>query len=194
MHGPETGQKTVSHLSATLQTLQIVALRHRQLLVNQVYRGSCLSKTWPCQSQSKRSFTCCCCKAQSLGIYLSPGLTMSTFRQPLQSQGQLRFYPAGGHCQVCFVLCCCPTSSKHACCNANMACLSAQTACCITEKLLKKAVLVMRNKVEAGLATSKQGVTLSFDSWTDVSHDQLLALAVTTSLQLRQVCNVCIRI
>ena len=65
--------------------------------------------------------------------------------------------------------------------------LLAETACCVTEKLLKKAVLVMTQKVEAGLAASKQGVTLSFDSWTDESHDQLLALAVTTSVQLRQV-------
>ena len=71
-----------------------------------------------------------------------------------------------------------------------MACLSAETACCVTEKLLKKAVVIMKEKVDAGLATSKQGVTLSFDSWTDVSHDQLLALDVTTSTHLRQVCNV----
>ena len=68
-----------------------------------------------------------------------------------------------------------------------MVCLSAETACCITEKLLKKAVLVMTNKVEAGLATSQQGVPVSFDSWTDESHDQPLALAATTSLQARQV-------
>lgn len=65
--------------------------------------------------------------------------------------------------------------------------LSAETARCITEKLLKKAVVLMTQKVEAGLATSKQGVSLSFDSWTDESHDQLLALAVTTSVQPRQV-------
>lgn len=56
----------------------------------------------------------------------------------------------------------------------------------LSEKLLKKAVLVMSEKVEAGLATSKQGVTLSFDAWTDESHNQLLALAVTTSLPQRQ--------
>lgn len=75
-----------------------------------------------------------------------------------------------------------------------MACLSTETAYCATEKPLKKAVLLVREKVGAGLATSKQGVTLSFDNWTDVSHDQLLALNVTTSTQLRQVCNVCITI
>ena len=43
----------------------------------------------------------------------------------------------------------------------------------------------MAKKVEAGMALSKQGVTISYDSWTDVSHDQLLALAATTSLQPR---------
>ncbi len=75
-----------------------------------------------------------------------------------------------------------------------MACLLAETACCVTEKLLKKAFVIMKEKVRAGLATSKQGVALSFDSWADVSHDQLLALAVTTSLQQCQVCNVCITI
>lgn len=75
-----------------------------------------------------------------------------------------------------------------------MGCLLAETACCNTEKLLKKAVVIMKEKVGAGLATSKQGITLSFDSWTDVSHDQLLALAVTTSVHLRQVCNVCITV
>ena len=52
----------------------------------------------------------------------------------------------------------------------------------------------MAKKVEAGMALSKQGVTISYDSWTDVSHDQLLALAATTSLQPRQVRTVCISI
>ena len=86
-----------------------------------------------------------------------------------------------------------PPQSKVGC-NANMACLSTETAYCATEKPLKKAVLLVREKVGAGLATSKQGVTLSFDNWTDVSHDQVLALNVTASTQLRQVCNVCITI
>lgn len=71
--------------------------------------------------------------------------------------------------------------------KANLACLLPEATCCITEKMLKKAVLDMASKVEAGLALSKQGVTLSYDSWTDVSHDQLLALAATTSSQPRQV-------
>ncbi|KAL3138942.1 hypothetical protein ABBQ32_005755 [Trebouxia sp. C0010 RCD-2024] len=45
----------------------------------------------------------------------------------------------------------------------------------------------MAKKVEAGMALSKQGVTISYDSWTDVSHDQLLAVAATTSQQPRQI-------
>ncbi|KAL0018121.1 hypothetical protein WJX77_004554 [Trebouxia sp. C0004] len=39
----------------------------------------------------------------------------------------------------------------------------------LLEKLLKKAVVIRKEKVGARMATSKQGVTLSFDSWTDES-------------------------
>ena len=77
---------------------------------------------------------------------------MNTFRQLLQLQGQLQFCPAEGHCQVCFALCFLLFSKVI---NASMACLSAETACCVTEKLLKKAVVIMKETVGAGLATSK---------------------------------------
>ena len=42
-------------------------------------------------------------------------------------------------------------------------------------------------KFAQGMQRAKQGVCIGFDSWTDVSHTQLMAISVTTSEQPRQV-------
>ncbi|KAL0022191.1 hypothetical protein WJX77_004846 [Trebouxia sp. C0004] len=53
--------------------------------------------------------------------------------------------------------------------------------------LLKDAVVTVHNNFSQGLSKAKQGVTVAFDSWTDNSHNQLLAVTVTTSEDPRKV-------
>ena len=58
---------------------------------------------------------------------------------------------------------------------------------CSADTLLKKAVKMVEVKFEQGMQRAKQGVSLGYDSWTDVSHNQLMALSVTTTEQPRKV-------
>lgn len=58
---------------------------------------------------------------------------------------------------------------------------------CLTGSLLQKAVLEIEEKFEAAMSKALEGVSLSFDSWTDLSHNQLMALAALTSEIPRQV-------
>ena len=52
---------------------------------------------------------------------------------------------------------------------------------CLTGFLLQKAVLEIEEKFEAAMSKALEGVSLSFDSWTDLSPNQLMALAVLTA-------------
>ncbi|KAL0029350.1 hypothetical protein WJX77_001588 [Trebouxia sp. C0004] len=53
--------------------------------------------------------------------------------------------------------------------------------------LLKDAVVTIHNNFSQGMSKAKQGVTVAFDNWTDNSHNQLLAVTVTTSEDPRKV-------
>ena len=53
--------------------------------------------------------------------------------------------------------------------------------------LLKDAVTTIQSNFSEGMSKAKQGVTATFDSWTDVSHNQLMAVTVTTSDEPRKV-------
>ena len=53
--------------------------------------------------------------------------------------------------------------------------------------LLRDAVTTIHSKFSEGMSKAKQGVTATFDSWTDVSHNQLMAVTVTTSDEPRKV-------
>lgn len=52
---------------------------------------------------------------------------------------------------------------------------------------MKDAVTTIHNKFTEGMSKAKQGVTATFDTWTDVSHNQLMAVTVTTSDEPRKV-------
>ena len=53
--------------------------------------------------------------------------------------------------------------------------------------LLRDAVTTIHSKFSEGMSKAKQGVTATFDSWTNVSHNQLMAVTVTTSDEPRKV-------
>ena len=57
----------------------------------------------------------------------------------------------------------------------------------IAGPLLDKAVLDIDDKFKAAMSRALQGVSLSFDTWTDLSYNQLMAFAAFTSEMPRQV-------
>ena len=57
----------------------------------------------------------------------------------------------------------------------------------LTGSLLQKAVLEIDEKFQAAMSRALEGVSLSFDSLTALSHNQLMALAALTSEIPRQV-------
>ncbi len=83
--------------------LQTAPWRHQHTL-SQVCRSSWLSRIFPWQAHSKRSWKCCCWKAQSLATCLSPGLTMTSSRQLLRLQDHLQNCPTEDLYQVRFLL------------------------------------------------------------------------------------------
>jgi hypothetical protein len=49
---------------------------------------------------------------------------------------------------------------------------SADHACAvIMQALLQQPLLIIRDRVASGMSRAKQGVTVTFDSWTDFSHN-----------------------
>jgi len=39
------------------------------------------------------------------------------------------------------------------------------------QALLQQPLLIIRDRVASGMSRAKQGVTVTFDSWTDFSHN-----------------------
>lgn len=53
--------------------------------------------------------------------------------------------------------------------------------------LLNKAVLTIDEKFAEGMSKATEGVSVTFDGWTDIAHNHLMAVSVTTSGNPRQI-------
>ncbi|KAL0019331.1 hypothetical protein WJX77_006116 [Trebouxia sp. C0004] len=57
----------------------------------------------------------------------------------------------------------------------------------MTMPLLNKALETIEEKFAEGMSKAKEGVSVSFDAWADISHNNLMAISVTTSHSPREV-------